>query len=291
MDLAFLGMGTMGAAMARNLINAGHKLTVWNRTASRCQPLVELGAQAAETPARAAAAAEITFICVSDTPDVRQVVLGEDGVIQGARPGSLVVDMSTISPQATREIGAALAEKQIAMLDAPVSGGSEGAQKATLTIMVGGEEKDLKRAMPALEAMGKSITLMGPLGSGQATKAVNQTIICGIYWGVAEGIALGLKAGLDMDKVVQALRGGVCGSWILENRSGNMIKNQYPLGFKVTLHKKDLGIALDTAAQLGVFLPVASLVDQAYNSLIAKGHGDEDMSALARIIREQSGLD
>lgn len=291
MDLAFLGMGTMGAAMARNLINAGHKLTVWNRTASRCQPLVELGAQAAATPAQAAAAAEIIFVCVSDTPDVRQVVLGEDGVIQGARPGSLVVDMSTISPQATREIGAALAEKQIAMLDAPVSGGSEGAQKGTLTIMVGGEEKDLERAMPALEAMGKSITLMGPLGAGQTTKAVNQTIICGIYWGVAEGIALGLKAGLDMEKVVRALRGGVCGSWILENRSGNMIKNQYPLGFKVTLHKKDLGIALDTAAQLGVFLPVASLVDQAYNSLITKGHGDEDMSALARIIREQSGLD
>jgi 3-hydroxyisobutyrate dehydrogenase len=198
--------------------------------------------------------------------------------------------MSTISPAATRTIAAALAEKGIKMIDAPVSGGSEGAEKGTLTIMIGGDAQDVAQVQPVLAAMGKTITHIGPIGSGQVTKAINQVIIAATYLGVAEGVALGLKAGVNMQKVLAALGGGAAASWVLSNRSQNMIDNTYPLGFRARLHRKDLGIALDTAGDLGVFLPAAALVAQMENALVAGGCGDEDMSALARIIREQSGL-
>jgi 3-hydroxyisobutyrate dehydrogenase len=222
---------------------------------------------------------------------VEAVILGEDGVIQGVRAGTLVVDMSTINPSATRRIAAALAKKGISMLDAPVSGGSEGAQKGTLSIMVGGEAADVQKAMPVLSAMGKSITHIGPTGAGQMTKAINQVVAAGVYLAVAEGMTLGLKAGLDMDKVVQALAGGASGSWVLNHRSGNMIRNEYPLGFRVRLHRKDVAIVMEAARELGVFLPATALVEQIENGLIAQGHGDEDMSAIARLIRQQSGLE
>jgi 3-hydroxyisobutyrate dehydrogenase len=188
-------------------------------------------------------------------------------------------------------MAAQLARKGIRMLDAPVSGGSEGAQKGTLTIMVGGEAEDVAQAMPVLSAMGKSITHVGPSGSGQFTKAINQVIISGVYLAVAEGLTLGLKAGLDMEKVVQALAGGAAGSWVLNFRSGNMIKNEYPLGFRVRLHRKDLGIALEAAKEMGVFLPCTALVAQIENGLMSLGYGDEDMSAMARLIRKHSGLE
>jgi 3-hydroxyisobutyrate dehydrogenase len=177
------------------------------------------------------------------------------------------------------------------MLDAPVSGGSEGAQKGTLSIMVGGEAADVQKAMPVLSAMGKSITHVGPTGAGQMTKAINQVVAAGVYLAVAEGMTLGLKAGLDMDKVVQALAGGASGSWVLNHRSGNMIRNEYPLGFRVRLHRKDVAIVMEAARELGVFLPATALVEQIENGLIAQGHGDEDMSAIARLIRQQSGLE
>jgi len=290
MDVAFIGLGTMGEAMARNILKAGHRLTVHNRTRAKEESLAAEGAGRAASPQEAAAQAEVIIICVSDTPDVEAVILGEDGVIQGAKAGSVVVDMSTISPAATRKMSAALAEKGVGMLDAPVSGGTEGAKNGTLTVMIGGKESDLKKAMPVLETMGKSITHIGSSGAGQMCKAINQTIISGIYMGVAEGVVLGLKAGLDMEKVVQALGGGLAGSWILANRSGNMIRNTYPLGFRISLHRKDLRIALGAAGELGVTLPLAALAEQAANGLVARGHGDEDSSALARPIREQSGL-
>jgi 3-hydroxyisobutyrate dehydrogenase len=176
------------------------------------------------------------------------------------------------------------------MVDAPVSGGSEGAQKATLTIMVGGEPGDVERAGPVLAAMGRSITHMGPIGAGQATKAVNQVILCGAYLGVAEGLVLAIKAGLDPDKVVEALSGGAAQSWVLQNRSARMIANHYPLGFKLALHLKDLGIALGMAREVGATLPVTGLTAQLENGLIGLGHGDDDLSGLARAIRELSGL-
>jgi 3-hydroxyisobutyrate dehydrogenase len=290
MNVAFIGMGTMGAAMALNILKAGHPVTVHNRSRDREEPVARAGARRAASPKDAAREADIVIICVSDTPDVEAVVLGEAGVIHGAKTGAIVVDMSTISPSATRRTAERLAERGIRMLDAPVSGGSEGAQKGTLTIMVGGEAEAVAQAMPVLSAMGKSITHVGPSGAGQLTKAINQVIISGVYLAVAEGMALGLKAGMDMEKVVQALAGGAAGSWVLNYRAANMIKNEYPLGFRVRLHRKDLAIAMEAARELGVFLPATALVEQIENGLISQGYGDEDVSAVARVIRNGSGL-
>ena len=291
MKVAFIGMGTMGGPMAQNILKASHEVTVHNRTREREEPLEQAGAQRAASPQEAAVGAEIIVICVSDTPDVEGIILGESGVIHGAQPGTIVVDMSTISPIATRRIADALKEKRIKMLDAPVSGGSEGAQNGTLTIMVGGEAADLEKVMPVLEAMGKTITHVGPTGAGQITKAINQIIISGTYLTVAEGLTLGLKAGLDMPKIVKALSGGAASSWVLSNRANNVINNDYPLGFRVKLHYKDLRIALDTARELGVNLPCTAFVEQIETGLIARGYGDEDISAIARSIREASGID
>ncbi|MEM9087957.1 MAG: NAD(P)-dependent oxidoreductase [Cyanobacteria bacterium P01_F01_bin.53] len=291
MNVAFIGLGTMGTPMVLNLLKAEHSVTVYNRTADKAKTAIAAGATAADSPQKAAAAAEIVIICVSDSPDVQAVVLGDTGVVHGAKPGTLVIDMSTISPEVTRQIAQTLAEKEIRMIDAPISGGSEGAQQGTLSIMVGGEATDVERAMPVLTAMGNTITHVGPIGAGQTTKAINQIIVAGTYWSVAEGMALGLKAGLDMDKVVQAVGSGAAGSWGLTNRSGNMINNDYPLGFRVRLHQKDLVIALNTARELGLPLPMAAYVEQIENGLMAKGYGDEDISAIARIVRDMGGID
>jgi 3-hydroxyisobutyrate dehydrogenase len=288
--IAFVGLGTMGAAMAANLARAGHEVVAWNRTPGRAPELDELGLQRAASPAAAAAAADVVIVCVSDTPDVEAVLFGEDGVADGARSGSLVIDCSTIAPGATRGFAARLAERGVALVDAPVSGGSEGARKATLSIFVGGEPDDVERARTVLGALGTTITHVGPIGAGQAVKAVNQVILAGTYLGVAEGIVLAMKAGLDVDQVVGALGGGAAQSWVLANRSGRMLENDYPLGFKVTLHRKDLGIALELAKETGASLPVSELAATLEDDLVAGGHGDDDMSALARSIRGRSGL-
>ncbi|MGF1499373.1 MAG: NAD(P)-dependent oxidoreductase [Elainellaceae cyanobacterium] len=291
MKIAFVGMGTMGTPMALNLLKAGHQVTVHNRTRSREEPLAAAGAERAASPQAAAAGAEVIITCVSDSPDVEAVILGEQGIIHGASAGAIAVDMSTISPSVTRRIAQQLAAKGIQMLDAPVSGGSEGAQRGTLSIMIGGEAAAVERVSPVLEAMGRTITHVGPIGAGQITKAINQVIIAGTYWGVAEGIALGLKAGLEMEKVVQAVGGGAAGSWGLTNRSANMIHNDYPLGFRVKFHRKDLNIALEAARELGVPLPIAAYVEQIETGLVARGFGDEDISNIARSVREQAGID
>ncbi|MGF1458695.1 MAG: NAD(P)-dependent oxidoreductase [Leptolyngbyaceae cyanobacterium] len=291
MNIAFIGLGTMGAPMAMNLLNAGHTVIVHNRTRDREIALVEAGAHRAASPQAAASTAEMVITCVSDTPDVQSVILGDRGVIHGAQPGATVIDMSTISPVVTQQIAAALAEQQINLIDAPVSGGSEGAQQGTLSIMVGGEVDIVERVRPVLAAMGTTITYVGPVGAGQTTKAINQIIVAGTYWAIAAGIALGLKAELDMDRVIQAVGGGAAGSWGLTHRSGNMVKNEYPLGFRIRLHRKDLDIALETARELGVPLPMAAYVEQVETGLIGRGFGDEDISAIARSLREQSGLD
>ena len=246
-----------------------------------------MGAHTAESAAAVATRSDAIVVCVSDTPDVEAVLFGPGGIVQGAARGSLVIDCSTISPDATREFGRRLEERGVAMVDAPVSGGSEGARLGTLTMFVGGDEAAVIRARPVLEAMGKTITHLGPLGSGQAGKAVNQVIIGAAYLGVAEGMVLGMRAGLDARRLVEALSGGAAQSWVLANRSGRMIDDEYPLGFRLALHRKDLGIALELARGLSVSLPVAapaSLEDQ----LMAEGRGDEDMSVLAHAIRELS---
>lgn len=288
--VGFCGMGTMGAAMAANVARAGFPLTVWNRTPGRAQLPVSEGATEASSPKAVAADSDVIVLCVSDTPDVEAVLFGEDGVAAGASPGSLIIDCSTIAPAETRTFAARLAAADIALVDAPVSGGSEGAVKGTLTIMVGGEDEAVARAQPVLEAMGSSITHMGPSGAGQATKAVNQVILAGTYLGVAEGMVLAIKSGLDAEKVVSALAGGAAGSWVLNNRSGRMIDNEYPLGFRIALHLKDVTIALALAKEVGASLPVAAIASQIEAGLVAKGHGDDDNSALARAIREWSGL-
>jgi 3-hydroxyisobutyrate dehydrogenase len=291
MRVGFVGLGTMGGAMAANAARAGFTVTAWNRTPGRAAELGDLGVSMAGSASAVAAASDLVITIVSDTPDVEAVLFGPDGVADGATNGSLVVDMSTISPSATRDFSERLAGKGVAMLDAPVSGGSEGAKKGTLSIFVGGDAADLERARPVLESLGTTITHVGPIGSGQAVKAVNQVILAGTYLGVAEGVVLALKAGLDVEQVVAALSGGAAQSWVLTNRSGRMLENDYPLGFKVALHRKDLGIALSMAREVGASLPVSALCEAIEAGLIGQGHADDDMSAVARSIRALSGLE
>jgi len=277
--------------MAANVARAGHPVTAWNRSKGRGGELADLGVALVDSPAAVARESDILVSIVSDTPDVEAILFGPDGVEAGAASGLLVVDMSTISPSATRGFAERLATRGVQLLDAPVSGGSEGAKKGTLSIFVGGDAADLERARPVLETMGTTITHMGSIGSGQAAKAINQVILAGTYLGVAEGIVLAIKAGLDVDKLVAALSGGAAQSWVLANRSGRMAANDYPLGFKVSLHRKDLGIALQLARETGAALPISAIAEQLEAGLIGQGHGDDDVSAVARAIRELSGLE
>lgn len=288
--VGFAGLGTMGAFMAESLIRAGYELTVWNRTAGRAGHLVALGAVEATSPAALGANCDIVITCVTDAPQVEVILFGENGLVEGMNEASLFIDCSTISPTKAQEFADRLTPHGIAMLDAPVSGGSEGARLATLTIMVGGDPTDVERARAVLTSMGSTVTHLGPLGAGQWAKAINQVILAGTYLAVAEGVTLALKAGLDAERVVGALTGGAAGSWVLQNRSGRMIDDDYPIGFKLALHRKDLGIALELAGDVGAVLPVTSLAATFEDGLIAQGHGGDDNSALARSIRRLSGL-
>ncbi|HEX7471671.1 MAG TPA: NAD(P)-dependent oxidoreductase [Candidatus Limnocylindrales bacterium] len=285
--IGFVGLGTMGLSMARNILSAGAELTVWNRTSGRAGELTGAGAIEVGSPADVGSRSDVVVTCVSDTPDVEGVLFGSDGLALGLASGSLVIDCSTISPTATQEFDRRLAGGGIGLVDAPVSGGSEGARLGTLTIFVGGSDADVARAMPVLAAMGRTITHMGPSGSGQAAKAVNQVILAGTYLGLAEGLVLGLEAGLDPSRLVAALSGGSAQSWALTNRSQNMVEDRYPLGFKLALHRKDLGIALQLAETLGAELPLAAMIAAIEDELLAGGHGSEDMSVLARAVRER----
>jgi 3-hydroxyisobutyrate dehydrogenase len=280
----------MGSAMAANLARAGFPLTVYNRTPGRAEPLSELGATEVRSPRQVARASDVVVTCVPDAPQVDEVLFGPDGLAEGFAEGSLFIDCSTISPARARQFGERLGAQGVAMVDAPVSGGSEGAKAGTLTIMVGGAPSDVERARPVLDAMGRTITHLGPLGSGQVAKAVNQVILCGTYLGVAEGVVLAMKAGLDPALVVGALSGGAAGSWVLQNRSKPMIEDNYPLGFRISLHRKDMAIALELSRSVGAVLPVAALAATLEDGLIATGHGDDDNSALAIAVRRLSGL-
>lgn len=289
MRLGFVGLGEMGRRMAARLVDAGHEVTVHNRTREREEPLASLGAARAASPADAATGAEVAVTIVSDTPDVEEVLFGPSGVAEGADPGAVVVDMSTISPTATRTFAERLAERNIGFLDAPVSGGTEGAERGTLTIFVGGAAEDLDRARPVLEVLGSTITHLGPAGSGQMAKTVNQVLVAGTFLAVAEGLVLGLEAGLDGALLIEALSGGAASSWALTNRGPRIVEGDYPLGFRVRLHLKDIRIALQEAGRLGIPLPGARLVGELEEALIAAGYGDEDVSALARTLREHLG--
>jgi len=287
MRIAWIGLGTMGAAMASHLVRAGHDVAVHNRTRSREAPLVALGARGAASPADAAQRAEVVFTCVSDSPDVEHVVLGPTGAIHGMAAGAVLADCSTIAPATSRELAARLVERGLGAVDAPVSGGSEGARRGTLTTFVGGEDEHVARTRPALEAFCRSITHLGPAGAGQAGKAVNQVVIAGTYATMGEALALGAREGLPMDALVAALSAGAAQSWVLENRAGNVISDSFPLGFRTSLHLKDLRIALAEADDLGLPMEVTRLIADWEERLVAAGLGDEDVSNLARVAKGQ----
>lgn len=288
--IGFIGLGIMGRGMVANLLRAGLPVRVWNRTASRMAPLVEAGAEAGQDPADVASGSEIVITCVSDTPDVEEVILGERGVISGARPGSLVVDMSTISPSVTREVGQRLGEEGIGMLDAPISGGSEGAANGTLSIMVGGAEDQVERAMPAFRAMGKTITHVGPIGAGQTVKLVNQIVVVVNMLAVGEGLLFAEAAGVDLAKTLDAITGGAAGSWMLQNRGPQVIERDWRPGFMIDLQQKDLRLALDAADEMGVPLLGTATVFQLYRTLQRAGLGTEGNHALAKALERLAGF-
>ncbi|HMT22341.1 MAG TPA: NAD(P)-dependent oxidoreductase, partial [Promineifilum sp.] len=277
--------------MAASLLKAGFNLTVWNRPPGRITPLARAGAGVADSAADIAAGSDIIIICVSDTPDVEEVILGPRGVIERARPGSLVIDCSTISPATTRDIAARLRERGVHMLDAPVSGGSEGAAKGTLSIMVGGDEQQVKRAMPALQAMGKTITHVGGHGAGQMAKLVNQILVVVTMQGVAEALLFAQAGGLDLEKTLAAVGGGAAGSWMLNNRGPQVIRRDWRPGFTVDLQQKDLRLVLETADQLGIPLPSTALVFQYYRALQQQGLGGDGNHALARALERLAGVE
>lgn len=280
-----IGLGTMGGPMAGHLLDAGHEVAVWNRTASKGDELVARGARRADSPADAARNADVVVTCVSDTPDLVAVVLGDRGVIEGIRDGAVLLDCSTVSPSAEKELAEALAGNSVEVVDAPLSGGAEGAKNGVCTAFVGGSETAFASAKPILEAFCKTITHLGPTGAGQAAKAVNQIIISGTYASVGEGLAYAEQAGLPMEALVEALSGGAAGSWILTTRSPKYISHEYPAGFRTVLHRKDLGIAIEEGEAVGLELRLTRLVAEWQDALIAAGYGEEDSSALGRIGR------
>ena len=289
--VGFIGIGIMGQGMVRNLAAAGLKPVIWNRTSSRLDDLVDEGFEVAESPAAVAAASDVVITCVSDTPDVEAVILGDQGVIEGVKAGSLVIDMSTISPQATEQIGQRLAERDVHMLDAPISGGSEGAAKGTLSIMVGGQADDVTRAKPFFEAMGKAITHVGPLGSGQKVKLVNQILVVVNALAVSEALVFAQAAGLDLQKTLEAVVPGAAGSWMLANRGPQVVERDWRPGFTIDLQQKDLRLVLEAADQLGVPVVGTSLVFNLYRTLQAEGLGAEGNHALVKALERLSGIE
>lgn len=286
-----IGLGTMGGPMAGHLLDAGHEVAVWNRTAAKGDELVARGARRAESPADAARDADVVVTCVSDSPDLTAVVLGEHGVIEGIRDGAVLLDCSTVSPSAEKALEEALAAKAVEVVDAPLSGGAEGAKNGVCTAFVGGSETAFAAAKPILEAFCKTITHLGPTGAGQAAKAVNQIIISGTYASVGEGLAYAEKAGLPMEALVEALSGGAADSWILRTRSPKYISHEYPAGFRTVLHRKDLGIAIYEGETVGLDLRLTRLIAAWQDALIAAGYGEEDSSALGRIGRGEVNPD
>ena len=290
-SVGFVGIGIMGRGMVRNLAKAGLKPRIWNRTRSRLDDLVAEGFDVAEDPAALAATSDVVLICVSDTPDVEAVVLGKRGVLEGIRPGSLVVDMSTISPRATVEIGKRLAEREVHMLDAPISGGSEGAAKGTLSIMVGGEAGQVERVMPFFRAMGKAITHVGPLGAGQKVKLVNQILVVVNALAVSEALLFAQAGGLDLEKTLEAVVPGAAGSWMLQFRGPQVVKRDWRPGFTIDLQQKDLRLVLEAADQLGTPVLGTSLVFNLYRTLQAEGLGSEGNHALVKALERLSGIE
>jgi len=287
--VGYIGLGIMGRPMALNLLKAGYPLAVYARRPEAMVPLTESGAVACASPRAVAERADVIFTNVSDTPDVEEVVLGSNGIVHGARPGAVVVDHSTISPSATRRIAAALGERGVGMLDAPVSGGQQGAIDGTLSVMVGGPEAVFRRVLPLLEVVGRNIVHVGDHGAGQVAKACNQVVIAQTIAAVAEGLLLATAAGVDPAKVREALLGGFAQSRVLEVHGQRMLDRNYAPGFTSRLHQKDMRIVLETAHELGLPLPGASTVAQYLNALVGSGDTEVDSSAIATVLERISG--
>ncbi len=285
--VGFIGLGIMGKPMAENLIEAGYDLVAHNRTREKAEELD--GAKVAETPKEVAEQSDIIITMLPDSPQVEEVLAGEDGVLEGIKEGALVVDMSTISPVVTEELADKASERGASMLDAPVSGGDVGAINGTLSIMVGGGEEDFERALPLFEVMGETVTHVGPVGTGQVVKAANQIVVALTIEAVSEALVLGSKGGVPPEKILDVLGGGLAGNKVMEAKREKMLEHSFDPGFRVELHHKDLGIALAAGREYGVTLPVTAIVDQMLETLKMLGRGDQDHSALLTLIEESSG--
>jgi 3-hydroxyisobutyrate dehydrogenase len=286
--VAFIGLGVMGYPMAGHIAAAGHEVTVYNRTAAKAERWVKEysghGGRSAPSPRAAAEGAEMAFTCVGNDDDLRSVVLGEDGIFAGLAGGGLLIDNTTASAVVARELHALGRERGLGVIDAPVSGGQSGAENGVLTVMCGGEEADFARARPVIDCYARAVTLIGPSGAGQLTKMVNQICVAGVVQGLAEAFNFGLKAGLDMDKVVATISKGAAQSWQMENRSATMCRGEFAFGFAVDWMRKDLGICLEEARANGARLPVAALIDQFYAQVQARGGRRWDTSSLIHLL-------
>ncbi|MCC7410906.1 MAG: NAD(P)-dependent oxidoreductase [Gammaproteobacteria bacterium] len=285
--VSFLGLGVMGYPMAGHLAARGHEVTVYNRSGAKARRWVaEFGGRAAPTPCAAAADAGIVFCCVGNDEDLRAVTLGEDGALAGMAAGSVFVDHTTASAQAARELYAQAARRDVAFIDAPVSGGQAGAEKGTLTVMCGGDTGAFARVRPVIDCYARACTLMGPAGAGQLTKMVNQICIAGLLQGLAEGIHFGQCAGLDMAQVIDVISKGAAQSWQMDNRAATMLRGEFDFGFAVEWMRKDLGICLAEGRRNGARLPVAALVDQFYAQVQARGGSRWDTSSLIQLLAD-----
>ena len=288
--VGFVGLGIMGAAMAGNLLEAGYELVVHNRARTKAAQFAQHGALVADSPREVAEGSNTIITMLPGPPQVEEVVAGEDGLLEGAREGSLIVDMSTSSPVLARELARTAGERGVRMLDAPVSGGDVGAREGRLSIMVGGEEDDFERARPLFEVMGATVVHVGEAGAGQVVKACNQIVVALVIEAVCEALVLGSKAGVAPHRVVEVLAGGLAANKVLEVKSEKFLSHEFTPGGKVEYHRKDLGIALAAGREYGVTLPVTALVDQMFGILEARGRHGWDHSALLSLIEEGSGV-
>ena len=289
-SIGFIGLGIMGKPMARNLLVGGYPLVVYNRTASKARELVEQGARQLATPKAVAENSQVIITMVADSADVEQVILGPDGVIEGAKHGKTVIDMSSISPLVTQRIAGELFKKGVSMLDAPVSGGEIGAVQASLSIMVGGSDIVFKEMKPILETMGKSVVRVGEIGAGGFTKLSNQIIVAAALQAIAEALVLAKKAGVDLQRVYEAIKGGMAGGRTLDMKVPKIVKRDFEPGFKIDLHIKDLKNALETARTLGVPLPATGLIHELFSACSAQGKGGSDHSVIFALIEQLAGL-
>jgi 2-hydroxy-3-oxopropionate reductase len=288
--VGFIGLGIMGKPMARNLAKAGYPLVVHNRSRAAVDELVSSGAKAAGSPKDVAGQCDVLITMLPNSPDVELVALGKDGIVEGARRGLLFVDMSTISPIVSRKVGQALEAKGVTMLDAPVSGGEKGAIDGALSIMVGGDKAVFDQLLPIFQAMGKTITHLGPLGFGGFTKLANQIIVAVNLTALGEALTLARKAGLDRELTLKALAGGLAGSKCLEQKAPNYVQGSYKPGFKIDLHYKDLGLIMESARALGVPLPATAVVQELFSALRVKGRGQLDHSAVITLLEDLAGV-